>query len=100
MTHLSGLVQQPVHRRLARHVPALVGQAGHDLTGRQVLEFLAVQDAQGSLALGVAELVGRAAVNTLVSAAPVADLQRIHPTLQGAIGHADHGAGAVASQAC
>ena len=40
---LARLVQQPVQRRFAGDVASLIGQAGNNLTGRQVFELLAVQ---------------------------------------------------------
>lgn len=41
---LARLPQQPVHRRFACNVLALVGQARHNLGRRQMAVFLAVQD--------------------------------------------------------
>jgi hypothetical protein len=46
VSQLSSLTQQPVQGWLARHMLALVSQAGHDLAGRQVLELLTAQHSQ------------------------------------------------------
>ena len=66
MGQLAFLAQHPVHRGLGGHIDAAVGQARHDLTGRQVLERLAVECGHHGLAFLFAQLVRRAHVAPFV----------------------------------
>lgn len=62
---LTLLSKYSVHRGLGRHIHAGVGQARHDLAGRQVLEGFVVEDGHHALALVLAQPVGRAHVAQL-----------------------------------
>jgi hypothetical protein len=90
MRYLPGKLQQPVQRRNAGPVAALIGQARHDLAGRQVPERVPVNDLQGCIALGPAGVFGqrRALVQARNSAVAVRPFGSL-PTLYRARGQTD-----------
>lgn len=90
MGQLAVLPQQAVHRGLGRHIDACVGQARHDLAGRQILERFAVERGHHHLAFFFTQLVRRTHVAPLARGALVT-IDGIHalPALHAAARQAD-----------
>ena len=54
MAHLADLMQQPVQRRFTGDVAPLIGQARHDLAGRQILNASPLSTAMAAWLLDIA----------------------------------------------